>query len=187
MFEKKYNLSVSVEGCKAFKTALNGVLLSLKSFKDKYIYDCLEWVRNASLEYLESDDTFEPSFTVEDIYTGTSLKVENGKGILSYQGDEVLFAEFGTGIVGQETTNHPLANESPQWKYASGEHSGAEDGRWTWKVPDKYQTGEGAEYITFYGYTGKKFIYYAFVDFINYGIYEKKYEIFIKELFDKFL
>lgn len=186
MINKKYDFDISIEGCNNFIQALNNFKTAFNVFEDKYVYDCLEWIRKRSLEYLESDDTFIPSFTVQDIYEGTTLIVSKGKGKLSYKGDEVLFAEFGTGIVGKLNTKHPLANEGPQWNYASGDYSSSENGFWTWRIPEKYQMGNNSKYITFKGYTGKKFIYYAFLDFINNNIYQILYENFIKGLFDKY-
>lgn len=183
--KKKYTFNVSVEGCKSFITALNSFKNDFYSLKDKYIEKCLEAIKNDSLLILKSDDTFFPSFTDVDFETGTNISVMDGKGVLSYFGEEMIYAEFGTGMVGEFTTNHPLANKGVKYKYQTGEKID-EFGRWTFMIPEKYQQGDSPEFITFSGYTGKRFVYDAFRDFVSSNEYASIFEELVSELFNKY-
>ena len=188
---KNYNLEVSVKGCDDLIKRLKYFKNDFIRLKYKYIKNCLKWILEKSIYYLRNDDTFEPSF-IDDVEKQTNIIYTQSynntmNAYLEYYSDDAIFAEFGTGHEGK-IQPHPMARstqgKSPIYHYESGENS-RQGGSWTWKIPEKYQMTGMPEYITFKGYRGKKFIYKAFRDFVNYKIYETEYEKIINALLNK--
>lgn len=177
-----YRLSLNASSCRELSKKIDNFRKDIVSCKKNYILKCLEWIRKRSIEYLDTNDDFYPSY-ISDIrnnikfYIIDRLTTNNNHTIIamSYESEIACWVEFGTGQVGLSNP-HPMAYESPQYTYASGKHSSNENGYWVWKNP-KYDNG----FHTTMGYVGKRFIYEAFRDFIIEEIYIKYYEEYVNK------
>lgn len=180
--KKNYNLKLTVESCQDLKKRIKGLKDDLKKINKPYIEECLEWIKKRSIDILNEKaqyDTYKLDLSRIRADIAIVDLIANRKYELLYYADDVSYAEFGTGVVGQSSP-HPKSNEVG-YHYASGEYSGTGDGSWDW-YNEKYGIGIKG----FKGYKGKRFIYEAFQDFINEDQYIKIYQRLQRDILNKY-
>lgn len=175
-----YQLKLSIDGCKDFKKRIEGFKNELKNLNSDFVFNSVQWIYQRSLQILHERDTFQPSrlsgVDIDVSYKRTDFSDGSVRFDFYYENELCNFIEFGTGLVGGSDP-HPKADEL-NYGYATGEISSTGES-WKW-YNIKYGVYPQNPMET-YGYEGKRFIYDACQEYMNYDYPKKIYnELFIK-------
>lgn len=176
------DINQSVKNVNRLKKSFEYFGNDIVNYQKEFIQLCLDFVKQKSMQYLDEVDYFTPS-QISDIRTNinqiTITENNNSGYTLSYDSEVVSFIEFGTGRVGKRNP-HPMANDNPKYKYASGQYS-SRYGVWFWINREYGMTKK----VKTKGYEGRKFIYRAFRDLIDL-FYEDKAVEMMERLINKY-
>ena len=156
------------------KNSINNAINLLDKYKSKlqeiektFVLESLNWILERANQYLDERDTFTQVKNTTNIRTSwVIIPIGQNRYQLRNIDERAVYAEFGTGVIGEETP-HPLADEVDYYYNLNG----YETRGWNF-----YNKEANVYFKNFFGYEGKSFLYDACFDYFEKGEYKRIYQ-----------